>query len=440
MTLTIKLTQLKRKKRKDGTIPIYIRVTEDGRSRYKSTGIAVKKSEWNRNKKRVSLDNETEQIQTNILLDDKLDEVKKIKRELYKRDALSMDGIMNELSSDKDTRSILHQAEQYKKHLQSEDRYWGQRHFTVVINNLTAFIDKNHSERLDALDGDWIESFQHYLLTDVGNGNNTVHKKLQRLKGMTDWLLKKGDIKIDPFTRVDRVNRTKTNSKVKLSLAQIQAIESLHLSLHSDLWYTRNYFMFSFYNAGIRFGDLCCLTWGNLIDGRLVYSMNKTGGRKSINQQYPMYRILFQYVDRDIIFSDWEPTNGYYVRPKKNIGERLHSLVKHVVIAYSREHSGEYIFPILEREYSDSQELRKRISSKNVIVNRHLKTIADKAGIQANLSFHVSRHSFAHYALKKGMDLYAISKALGHSDLKVTEEYIKSFDEELLDKSMNQLF
>jgi len=75
-----------------------------------------------------------------------------------------------------------------------------------------------------------------------------------------------------------------------------------------------------------------------------------------------------------------------------------------------------------------------------VIVNRHLKTIATKAGIQASVSFHVSRHSFANYALKKGMDLYAISKALGHSDLKVTEEYIKTFDEELLDQSMNQLF
>ncbi len=85
-------------------------------------------------------------------------------------------------------------------------------------------------------------------------------------------------------------------------------------------------------------------------------------------------------------------------------------------------------------------ELRKKISSKNVIANRYLKKIAQRAGIQASISFHVSRHSFAHYALKKGMDLYAISKALGHSDLKITETYLKSFDEELLDNSMNKLF
>lgn len=75
-----------------------------------------------------------------------------------------------------------------------------------------------------------------------------------------------------------------------------------------------------------------------------------------------------------------------------------------------------------------------------MIVNRHLKSIAKMAGVQANVSFHCSRHSFANYALQKGMDLYSISKALAHSDLKITEEYLKSFDEELLDQSMDKLF
>ena len=62
------------------------------------------------------------------------------------------------------------------------------------------------------------------------------------------------------------------------------------------------------------------------------------------------------------------------------------------------------------------------------------------AEIDANISFHVSRHSFANYANKKGMDLYSISKALAHSDLKTTQQYLDSFDEEKLDKSMNELF
>jgi site-specific recombinase XerD len=400
MSLSIGLTQLKRKKRKDGTIPIYIRITEDRKSRYRSTGIAVKNSDWNSNSKKVSTSHRRYQ-HLNIQLRHQLSEVEEIKRQLYKTDSLSMAAIMNELSEDTDTRSILHQAKEYRKHLDN-DRYWEHRHFGVVINNLSAFIEKNgHSDRLDKLNSDWITGLQDYLIKDVGNGNNTVRKKMQRVRSMIRWLIKTNEIKDDPFAKVDPVARTKTNQKTKLTFEQIEAIKNLQLKQGSDLWHVRNYFMYSFYNAGIRFGDLCCLTWENIIDGRLIYEMNKTGSRKSIQQMEPMRQILDLYRTDDC--------TGY-------------------------------IFPILKKEFSDPGELRKRISSNNVIVNRHLKAIAKKAGIQANISFHVSRHSFANYALKKGMDLYSISKALGHSDLKITEEYINSFDEELLDKSMDKLW
>jgi len=439
MSLTIGLTQLKRKKRNDGTIPVYIRFTENRKSRYKSTGIAVKKKYWLGKKDSWISSSHDRAEQLNRLLKNQLTDVYNVEEELYKQDKLSLDSITDALSEDdskEDSRSILYQAQEYKNHLQSEDRYWEQRHYTVVINNLELFIeDRNMPNQLDQLTAQWIEEFQDWLLTDVGNSPNTVRKKLQRLKGMTDWLLKKDDIEQDPYPKVDRVKFQKVNNKVKLSFDQIRAIENLSLERGSDLWHTRNYFMFSFYNAGIRFGDLCCLTWGNLIDGRLIYKMNKTGQQKSINQQRPMYQLLLRYVDNLgglVSFTTWEPTIKATMEPIDFFAPLIRK--------YAASHSKQYIFPILDDIYRDPQELRKKISSNNVIVNRHLKTIAGKAGIQSNVSFHVSRHSFAHYALKKGMDLYAISKALGHSRLKVTEEYIKTFDEELLDQSMNQLF
>lgn len=403
MGVTIGLTQLKRKKRKDGTIPIYIRVTEDRKSRYKSTGIAVKKSEWLKKDKLVSSKHRRAD-HLNMKLKKQLRNVQQIEERLYKEDRLSRDAIMAELSEDHDPRSVIQQAKEYKKHLQSEDRYWAQRHFSVMINNLESYInDRGKPDQIGSLNAEWIEDFQDYLLSDVGNGDNTVRKKMQRLKGMTDWLLKAGKISSDPFQTVEKVKREKTNSKVKLSFKQIEAIEKLDLEKGSRLWHVRNYFMYSFYNAGIRFGDLCTLKWSNIVDGRLKYEMAKTGSEKSIKQRPPMKRILDHY-------------------------------------RTGNEDPEDYIFPILERTYSDPMELRKRISSNNVQTNNRLKVIAEKAGIQANISFHVSRHSFAHYALKKGMDLYAISKALGHSELRITEEYIKSFDEELLDNSMAELF
>lgn len=406
MAITINLTQLRRKKReKDGKVPIYIRITEDGKSRFKSTGIYLEEKYWNRGKQKVSKSHRHHE-HLNIRLKRNQNEVEDIREKLYKENKLSLDELMKVLHKDKesDPRSVLTLGKEFQSHLKSIDKYWEMRHFTVIINNLNEFIrEKNKSDQLDKLDAEWIEGFQDYLLREIGNSNNTVRKKLQRFKAMTDWLIKENHISDNPFIKVEKVEPKKINNKVKLTIEQIQAIENLELEKGSQLWHVKNYFLFSFYNAGIRFGDLCTLRWRNLVDGRLVYEMRKTGGKKNIRQLEPMRKIL----DRYLI-----PTS----KP------------------------GHYIFPLLKKNYRDPIELRKIISSKNARVNKLLKTLAKKSGIESNVSFHVSRHTWAHYALKKGMDLYSISKALGHADLKITEEYIKSFDEEMLDKSMESLY
>lgn len=410
--LTTKFVQLERKKRKDGTIPIYIRITEDRKSRYKSTGISVLPKYWNPKGELRKSHPQYTLLSAQLLKISK--ELDKTKYELIDVDKFNIYTLSQELS-DENTQSILFKAEQWLEQLQADKRYWEQRHFKVIIGNLESFIKSGKTEQLSEIDSEWIEEFQKYLVShkeidsDTGeekiivNNPQTVNKKLQRLRSMFKWLIKHKEIKIDPFQTIQRVEERKGDSKVKLSFEQITAIENLELEDGSKLWHARNYFMYSFYNAGIRFGDLCTLKWNNLIDGRLEYTMHKTGGKKSIRQLEPMQKIL------DLYRSDNDKPN-------------------------------DYIFPILHEDYSDPMKLRKAISSHNVLVNRMLKELTKLAGIQANVSFHVSRHSFAHYALKKGMDLYSISKALGHSDLKVTEEYIKSFDEELLDKGMQNLF
>lgn len=413
MALTINLTQLKRKKKKDGTIPIYIRITEDRKSRYKSTGISILPKYWNADRQEIRRSHRRYK-HLNRRLREKVREIQKNRDELEKNDKLDLDTLKNTISEDTDIQSILHHARKYRVYLNDEDRYWEKRHIKVVIGNIERFIkEEKKVTTLTKVDASWIEDFQDFLLTEGGpkkengepdgNSPNTVRKKLQRLKGMFNWLIKNNELKNDPFTTVEKVKAERVNSKTKLTFQQIKSIQDLSLEKGSYHWHVKNYFLYSFYNAGIRFGDLCTLTWDNLIDGRLVYSMHKTGKQKSIKQLEPMKEILDLYRTEDVSGSD-------------------------------------YIFPILDKKHDDPMELRRRISTNNVLTNKRLKKIATKAGIDANISFHVSRHSFAHYALKKGMDLYSISKALGHSDLKITEQYLKSFDEEKLDSDMEEIF
>ena len=51
------------------------------------------------------------------------------------------------------------------------------------------------------------------------------------------------------------------------------------------------------------------------------------------------------------------------------------------------------------------------------------------AGIPFNLGFHCGRHSFAVLTLQNGVDLYTLSKLMGHATITATQIYAKVVDE-----------
>ncbi len=51
----------------------------------------------------------------------------------------------------------------------------------------------------------------------------------------------------------------------------------------------------------------------------------------------------------------------------------------------------------------------------------------------------MARHSFADNARKQTKDIYAISKALGHSSISTNEKYLASFDDEAVDDLMDKM-
>ena len=112
-----------------------------------------------------------------------------------------------------------------------------------------------------------------------------------------------------------------------------------------------------------------------------------------------------------------------------------------IVEAYSKSER-EYLFPFLKAgDEANSVKLRRRISSRNVVVNQNLKKLAKIAEIEdEGLSFHVARHSFADYARRQSGDLYAVSKSLGHASLQVTQNNLNSFDKDAVDKLANDIW
>lgn len=60
--------------------------------------------------------------------------------------------------------------------------------------------------------------------------------------------------------------------------------------------------------------------------------------------------------------------------------------------------------------------------------NAELKSWAKRAGLAKHITFHSSRHTFAVLMLSAGVDIYTVSKLLGHSSISVTQVYADIVD------------
>ena len=100
--------------------------------------------------------------------------------------------------------------------------------------------------------------------------------------------------------------------------------------------------------------------------------------------------------------------------------------------------SNDYLFPMLSNDLNcnDPRAVDSALSSATAYINKNLKFIAEKVNIDKPLSFHISRHTWATRALRKGISIDKVSKLLGHAQLRETHIYAKIVNEDL-DKAMD---
>ncbi|TOE87396.1 integrase [Vibrio parahaemolyticus] len=233
-----------------------------------------------------------------------------------------------------------------------------------------------HDLSFDELDKDWLDGFKYYLTneaktkSDTALSRNTQSSYFNKVRAAINEAHREGIIRDNPLSQVTSI-KAKTTKRVYLTLDEVNALA------HTECRYPvlKRAFLFSC-ATGMRWCDIHRLTWSEVETfnnhKRIIFDQAKLsqGDAKSL-----------QYLD---------------------IPKSAESLLG------SPKASHERVFKGLK--YSS-------------YINVELLRWALAAGISKHVTFHAGRHTFAVIQLSRGIDIYAVSKLLGHSELKTTEIY-----------------
>jgi site-specific recombinase XerD len=405
------------RKDKQGKVPIYVRIADAGRTRYVSIGLKIKPRYWNKKKGEVRKNDYCDARHLNKIIRDKITTIRndayqmKASNKLVNADAVKTRAKSKQVSGDFIAYAKKFAERKHRVNVQTGRRYDG------IVSKLESYTGGELSFR--ELTVTWLKEYMDWLSNVRNNKANTVHANLRAIRAILYAAIRE-DIfpqERNPFFKIT-LKQPKV-SKTKLIASEVKAF-SKQETISEFQKLAKNLFLFSFFTCGMRFRDVATLKNKHVSGTHITYQMNKTGNAQHV-EIYPAaeriidnYRrgggpedFVFPLIDVDKVLRNLLPVDDKLTVADLSFGEAPTGPQQKI-----------------------QRELDRDISSKNAYLNKELKIVAKRAGIAKNISFHVARHSYADIAREKKADLHQLSKSLGHSSLKVTENYLQSLGNE----------
>jgi integrase len=270
----------------------------------------------------------------------------------------------------------------------------------AIVNQLKNYA-KYEALKFTDITPEYLAKYEIYLRTEEDLKTNTIHKNLKFFRKVFNDAFRLGIIEYNqnPFTRYKL--KTEKTTRAFLSEDDLAKIEKIELTPGTMLDLHKDMFIFASYAGGLRVSDVLKLKWKNFDGSHINISIHKTKSHLSIKLPDKAIEIITKY------------------KPEKDAPKS-------------------FIFPMLpdDLKMDDPQAVYTEISRATAYINKNLKTIAERAELNIKLSFHISRHTWATRALRKGISIDKVSKLMGHAQLRETQIYAKIVNEEL-DKAMD---
>ncbi|WP_294962592.1 site-specific integrase [uncultured Flavobacterium sp.] len=346
--------------RKDGTCPIHIVLQRNNVTQKFSSSEFIEEKYWDKN---------TEQGigkgfgNLNAVIKKKKQKLEDFIRECKSLGrSLSKDDISNFWNGKSDSEDDLLFSKFYES--------FCKRHFLTIkestqIHYVTLgkkLKDFKPNLKLSEIDYSFMIEFDNYLIET----NSGRYNMIKFLKRTLKEAVKLEVLKNESWKGLQNVSpRTREEY---LTVPEINQIIKCDLSLKKHLEIARTMFLFSCY-TGMRFSDVVALKKENYKNGMITLKQVKTNVDLKVPVNLNAKKIICKF--------------------------------------YNQREEDENIFPPIE----------------NQTVNRYLKKIGEIAEIKKTLHFHLARHTFGTTLLNNNVNVFYISKMMGHKKLSQTYSY-----------------
>ena len=384
------------KKLKDGTSPIFARITVNGQRTEFGMQLSIAEVLWNKDKGRANGSSKDSRI-INSEIESAYLKLHEKRVELERSGIeVTAQGIKNEYFGINESRRTL--LEVFSEHndrcksLVDIDFAQGTYERYVAcyghVKRFMSFMYHKNDIPLVEITPVFIRDFEFYLKTERKCAHNTTTKYIKNFQKIIRIALANGWMKVNPF------------SNIKFHLDEVDmdflTEQELNVLLNKELTIERLQQVKDVYL-------FCCFTELAFVDVKsLVYTdIEKKDGKLWIKKRRQKTK-------------NW--CNIPMLEP-----------AVHIMNKYSSH-------PLCQKNGTVLPVLT------NQKMNAYLKEIADVCGINKNLSTHTARHTFATtVTLANQISIEVVSKMLGHSSINMTKKYARVVDD-LINRDMTKIY
>ena len=276
--------------------------------------------------------------------------------------------------------------------------------YNATLNSFTKFFGGQGTEEMlvtDVFTAGKLKEYEAWLRSRNASWN-TVSTYMRVLKAVYNRLVEAKRLTYD--ARLFDSVYTKVEAQSKRSLTEEQMNTLLHTDfekLPEDVQNVLAYFLLMFLFRGMPFIDMAYLRKQDLKEHCITYCRHKTG--------------------------------------KKMVVRIPHEATALFEKCRNKKTDSGYLFPILDETTENDKKLYENYRQALRTFNRKLAKMAALLLPGTNISSYTARHTWATLAFYSGIPIGIISKALGHSSIKVTETYLKPFENEKVDAANDEL-